>query len=76
MQLERLNYKSAGAVRKNRAERPTRQADGAAPETAQCDCCGDMKPRDEISRIWAFGIETFACDECRHDGVMPARNPA
>jgi hypothetical protein len=34
-------------------------------ETAQCDCCARMVPRDEISRCWAHGIETFACDDCR-----------
>lgn len=27
-----------------------------------CDCCGKNRP---LSRCWASGIETFACDECR-----------
>ena len=30
--------------------------------TGQCDCCGRQR---ELSRVWAFGIETFACEECR-----------
>jgi hypothetical protein len=29
----------------------------------ECDCCGEK--RAELTRCWAFGIETFACDECR-----------
>jgi hypothetical protein len=38
---------------------------GLGRREAQCDCCARYVPRDEISRCWAFGIETFACDECR-----------
>ena len=30
----------------------------------QCDCCGKMRP---LSQCWAFGIETWACEECRGD---------
>ena len=29
---------------------------------AECDCCGKEAP---LSRCWAGGIETFACEECR-----------
>jgi len=57
----------ASAIGKARAA--IAKADGT--QVSQCDCCGDMKPRDQISRCWVTGIETFACDECRHDGVMP-----
>lgn len=32
---------------------------------AQCDCCGKMVDRDQIVRLIAYGIETYACDECR-----------
>jgi len=28
----------------------------------ECDCCGHVKP---LSRCWASGVETFACDKCR-----------
>jgi hypothetical protein len=31
-------------------------------ELRECDCCGKM---GALSRCLAFGIETFACDECR-----------
>lgn len=31
-----------------------------------CDCCGRMRP---LTRCWAYGIETFACDECL--GIEP-----
>lgn len=27
-----------------------------------CDCCSKYRP---LSRCWAYGIETWACDECR-----------
>lgn len=30
-----------------------------------CDCCEKPVPRDQISRCWMTGIETFACDDCR-----------
>jgi hypothetical protein len=36
-----------------------------APELATCDCCDKSVPAEEISRCWAYGIETFACEECR-----------
>lgn len=29
---------------------------------ADCDCCGKHRP---VSKLWAFGIETWACEECR-----------
>ena len=32
---------------------------------ASCDCCGEMVPRDEIGRVVAYGIETYACGQCR-----------
>lgn len=28
---------------------------------ADCDCCGR---RRVVYRCWAFGIETYACEEC------------
>lgn len=40
------------------------------PETMQCDCCGEMKPVDEISFHGAYdqgnsaGCDTWQCDEC------------
>lgn len=39
------------------------------PELYQCDCCERMVPPDELSRVWVFGIETFACEECRNDNI-------
>lgn len=35
-----------------------------ASKLASCDCCGEMVPRDEIGRVIAYGIETFACARC------------
>ena len=29
-----------------------------------CDCCGGMKPN--VSFCVAYGIDTFACDDCRN----------
>lgn len=29
-----------------------------------CDCCGQVV--NEVSRCWVTGIETFACNKCRH----------
>ncbi len=26
-----------------------------------CDCCGKRRP---VSRVWAYGMETYACEEC------------
>ena len=31
---------------------------------AECDACGKMKPG--VSKCWAYGIETYACDDCRN----------
>lgn len=39
----------------------------ADPSKYDCDCCGKHR---RCSRVWAMGIETFACDECR--GIDPA----
>lgn len=36
----------------------------ADPSKADCDCCGKCR---RLSRVWAYGIETFACAECRGD---------
>ncbi len=30
--------------------------------TSGCDCCGRLA---EVSRSWAYGIETWACEKCR-----------
>ena len=38
---------------------------GLGRREARCDCCERMVPRDEISRCWVYGIETFSCDDCR-----------
>jgi len=35
---------------------------------AECDCCGGSFPREEMAHCVAFGIETFACDQCRGGG--------
>jgi hypothetical protein len=32
------------------------------PAKRQCDCCGRLA---DLSRCWAYGIETFACEACR-----------
>lgn len=37
-------------------------------DSVQCDACGEMKPRDEIAKVTAYGIETSACAKCRGDG--------
>jgi hypothetical protein len=29
---------------------------------AECDCCGQLRG---LSRCWAHGIETFACEDCQ-----------
>jgi hypothetical protein len=45
------------------AERPDYDEEAeAAAALNQCDCCGKLRV---LSRCWAFGIETYACDECR-----------
>ena len=36
-------------------------------DVVQCDACGEMKPRDEIAKVTAYGIETSACVKCRGD---------
>ncbi len=41
-------------------------------DMASCDCCGEMVPRDEIGRVIAYGIETYACGRCRGE---PQPNP-
>lgn len=41
----------------------TTEPDPYADEpVGECDCCGKMRP---LSKCWAYGIETWACDECR-----------
>jgi hypothetical protein len=32
------------------------------PHMGECDCCGGQRP---LTRCWAYGIETYACEECR-----------
>ena len=34
-------------------------------KTGECDCCG--KRRVTLRQCWAYGIETWACAECRDD---------
>jgi hypothetical protein len=38
--------------------------DHCATALAQCDCCGEQKLG--CITIFAFGLETFACEDCRH----------
>ncbi len=33
--------------------------------TAFCDCCGEEVPVEDITRVAAYGIETYACSRCR-----------
>jgi hypothetical protein len=40
------------------------------PETCkqfECDVCRQMVQRCRIARVSAYGIETYACGECRGD---------
>lgn len=37
----------------------------APDDEAICDCCDKAFRRDQIARCIAYGIETFACDDCR-----------
>lgn len=32
----------------------------------ECDCCSK---RRKLTRCWVSGIETYACAECRGEGV-------
>lgn len=59
-QLERLNYKSAGAARKNRAERPTRQDDDETIRFLYSDAIanGDIDP-EGMPRLRDTSIETM-----------------
>ena len=34
-------------------------------DMASCDCCSDMVPVEDIARVVAYGIETYACGRCR-----------
>lgn len=43
------------------------------PPLAQCDCCAEMVPEDEIATVWAYGIETHACMRCRGGDPREAR---
>lgn len=36
----------------------------ALVQTYDCDACGKPTPRDQIRRGTAFGLETFACEDC------------
>ena len=42
-------------------------------DMASCDCCGEMVPRDDIGRVVAYGIETYACGRCRGEDPREAR---
>lgn len=35
----------------------------AEDDLFECDVCGRMKP--DTASVWAFGIETIACQDCR-----------
>jgi hypothetical protein len=39
--------------------------DHATCEPFDCDCCRTSTPSCRIARVRAFGIETYACEECR-----------
>lgn len=41
------------------------------PDLVECDCCGKLAV---LTRCEAFGIETFACDECRDATDFPYRD--
>lgn len=43
-----------------------------APDEASCDCCDEMVPADDIARVVAYGIETYACGRCRGEPQAPA----
>ncbi len=34
-------------------------------ELASCDCCGEMVSHNDIGRVVAYSIETYACGRCR-----------
>lgn len=38
------------------------ECEGEGCITTTCDCCGKIR---EVTKCIAYGIETFACDECR-----------
>ena len=42
-------------------------------DMASCDCCGDDVPIDDIGRVVAYGIETYACGRCRGEDPREAR---
>jgi hypothetical protein len=33
------------------------------PPRFSCDCCGE--PSSSVTRLWVYGLETFACNKCR-----------
>lgn len=39
-----------------------RAAQDDGDPVGECDCCGKVRP---LSRCLPFGIETWACEECR-----------
>ncbi len=40
-------------------------------DLASCDCCGEMVQREDISRVVAYGVETYACGRCRGERQPP-----
>lgn len=40
-------------------------AEEQKPSRSSCDVCGAIKADDEMSTVFAYGIETNACDDCR-----------
>ena len=44
----------------------TIQHHGGRTAPYDCDCCGEPTPREQITCVWAFGIETYACPTCRN----------
>ena len=33
----------------------------------ECDCCGKRMEEGEGRTVWAYGLETFACEKCLGD---------
>lgn len=54
---------STARIRKIREEMEAELAAlDEAERLGECDCCAKQRP---LTRVFAFGIETFACDGCR-----------
>ena len=69
-QRNQIEIKMMGLLCEGRSdlENPTQPSaqnttlSGQVQPSTQCDCCGR---RAAVYRLWAFGLETFACGKCR-----------